>query len=318
MRLNGFLLTLCLAASCLQSSKSFAQQDTAQSCDVPVVVTGYDNQLVRDLAPADFSVRLADAPKAVDSASIDGGPKRIALILDASKNVPDGEWKLETEMAASFVGHARSKDQFAFLVIGAEGTADSFLSFDDVAGRLQKMTSSRPAATEANERIYDSVLDAAHRLNPPQFGDAIFLFGHNQDSGSAASADQILDLVVKNRMRFYGMSFADPLANKPLPKGSGRSKLESLSAETGYFFSFHAAHNLNQPGQMTLFQGFLADLYAWIAEPYRLSFSSAAIRGQTKLEVTVANLETRRVHQDGIHYPHSLYPCVAPAVEKAP
>jgi hypothetical protein len=325
MKLIYVSLTLCLAISFLQSSESFAQQVPAESCDVPVVVTHYDNELVQGLTPTDFSVHLGDIASTVDSASVDGGPKRVALILDASRNIPEDEWKLETEMAASFVGHARSKDRFAFLVIGAEGTAASLLSFDDVAERLQQLAGSRPAATEANERIYDALLTAVNRLDPPQFGDAIFLFGHHEDFGSATAPDHVLDLILKNRLRFYGMSFADPLAklppgfdlNKPLPKSFGRSKLELLSAETGYFFSFHAVHNLKIQGQMQLFKGFLADLYAGIAEPYRLRIPASSIKDQTRLEITVTNLETRKIHQDGIHNPHSIYPCAAP-VEKAP
>ena len=323
MKWNGISLTLTLALFFLQSSESFSQETAAGSCDVPVVVTGFNNELVRNLAPSDFSVRLGDVPRAVDNASIDESPKRIVLILDASRDVPEDEWKLETEMAASFVGHARPKDQFALLVISAEGTAASFLSPDDVAGRLHKLADSRPAATDANERIYDTLLAAAKRLEPPQFGDAIFLFGHHEDFGSTATPGHVLELIQRNELRFYGMSFADRLAklppdfdlNKPLPKGFGPSKLEDLSYETGYFFSFHAVHDLKLQGQMSLLEDFLADLYAWIAEPYRLGIPASAIKDKTTLEIAVTKMEARKIHD--IHYPHTLFPC-ATHPEKAP
>jgi hypothetical protein len=325
MKLVGFSLAFWIAASFLQSSAVLAQQGAAGSCDIPVVVTHFDNRLVRELTSSEFSVHLGGVPKTVDSVSIDGSPKRVALIIDASRNIPDDEWKLGTEMAASFVEHARPKDQFAFLVIGAGGTSDSLMFSDDVAERLRKLAGSRPAATEANERIYDAILAAINRLDPPQFGDAIFLFGHHEDFGSAAAPDHVLELIQRNKLRFYGMSFADRLAklppgfdlNKPLPKGFGPSKLEDLSYETGYFFSFNAIHDLNYPGQMPLFENFLTDLYAWIAEPYRLRISASAIKDKTDLEITVANRGTRKINDSGIHYPHSFYPCAAPA-EKTP
>jgi len=320
MRLDGVSLTICLAIALLEPAWSFGQEVAAESCDVPVVVTHYDNKLDRELSPTDFSVHLGGAPKPVDSATIDESPRRVALILDASRNIPTDEWRLETEMAASFAEHARPRDQFAFLVIAAQGTVDSFLSSGDTAERLRKLTGSRPAATEANERIYDALLAAAKRLDPPQFGDAIFLFGHHEDFGSATTSDEVLRLILKNRLRFYGMSFADRLAklpkgfdlNKPLPKGFDRSNLELLSAETGYFFSFHSAQSVNYPGQMPLFKNFLADLYTWIAEPYRLKIPASAIKDKTQLEIAVTDLETRKIHKDGIHYPRSLYPCNAP------
>src|SRR5712691_10891139 len=150
MAVNSGLLALCLTVSFLQPLESFAQRVAAGSCDVPVVVTHFNNELVRDLTPADFSVRLGDIPRNVESASSDGNPKRVALILDASRNIPEDEWKLETEMAASFVEHARPKDEFAFLMIGAEGTVNSLLSSGDLAERLRKLTDARPDATETN------------------------------------------------------------------------------------------------------------------------------------------------------------------------
>jgi hypothetical protein len=319
MKVHWVSLTLCLTIFFGQSRGLLAQQVAEESCDVPVVVTHFNNDLVRDLKPADFSVRLGDIPRTVDSASIDGSPKRVALILDASRNIPEDEWKLETEMAASFLEHARPQDQFAFLVISADGTVNAPSSSSDVAERLRKLERARPATTEPNERIYDALLAAVNRLNPPQFGDAIFLFGHDGDLGSNTAADRVFDLILRNRLRFYGLSFADPLAklppgfdlNKPLPKDLGPSKLALLSAETGYFFSFHAVRSVNYPGQKPLLKAFLGDLYAWIAEPYRVRAPATAVKDKTKLEITVTNLATREVHQDGIHYPRSLYPCVA-------
>lgn len=316
MKSDRFLLALCIAVF-LHSPKSLAQQSATETCDVPVVVTNYSNQLVRNLATTDFTVRLGDALVPVSGAAIDGGPKRIALILDASGNVPDDEWALETDMALSFVGNARPKDQFSFFTIGAEYPDASFLSSEELTERLQKLTGAR-----TNEKIYDALMVAVNRLSPPQFGDAIFLFGHHEDVGSVATFDQIRELILKNKLRFYGMSFADPLRKLPpgfdlnKPTGLRLSRLESLSAETGYFFSLHAVHNVNQPGQMSLLKEFLADLYAGIAEPYRLSIPASAIKDQTRAAFAVSNLEKLRVHKDGIHYPHSIYPCAV--TEKAP
>lgn len=325
MNLFRASLTLCLAIYSSQPSKTFAQQAAGQSCDLPVVVADFNNRLVRDLATANFSVRLGEVPTTVSNSSVDSGPKRVAIILDASRNIPEDEWKLETETAASFVENARPKDLFAFLVIGAKDSEGSLLSSGEVEERLRQLEGSRPASSEGSERIYDAVLDAVNRLAPPQFGDAIFLFGHHEDIGCTTNPDHMLDLVLRNRLRFYAISFADRLAklpagydlNKPLPKGFGRSKLELLSAETGYYFSFHNVRSLNYPGQVPLFKNFLSDLYAWIAEPYRLRLSGFDIKNKTGLEIDVKNLDTEKVHRNGIHYPRFLYPCDAP-LEKAP
>jgi hypothetical protein len=282
-------------------------QAVSDSCDVPVIVADYFNQPVRDLAPADFSVRLNDVATSVASASIDAGPKRIAIVIDASRNVPAEEWKFETEMAAEFVKHARPGDRFAFSVIGAEASPAELLSSSQILDRLQGLSG------KTNERIYDAVLAAARRLDPPQFGDAVVLFGHHEDSGSETPADDLQNLMVRNGVRFFAVSFANPLPpgfdlRKPVPKTS-LSNLQRLTAETGFFFSFHPIAALNMPGQLPLFENFLSDVYTWIAEPYRLTLPRPASKDMAKLEVAVSNIEARKAHREGIHYPRSLYPC---------
>jgi hypothetical protein len=306
---------------CLRSAAA-AQQVSADSCDVPLVVADYYNQPVRNLTPSDFSVRLAAIPTPIASASLDAGPKRIALVLDASSNVPEEEWNLESEMAAELIKHARANDQFVLLVIGSTPTSGAWSSSSEVAARLQGLQSARPKGEE-NERIYDALLGAANRLDPPQFGDTIFLFGHNKDFGSKTSLDQIQGLLLKNRLRFFGISFADRLAglppgfnlNRPLPKEFRGTQLETLSADTGYVFSSHAVHDLAIHGQIPLFENFLSDLYSWIAEPYRLRLSTSSFANGSSFEISVAEMQARKINSKGIHYPHTVYQCTGQAAK---
>ena len=300
---------------CLRSA-AMSQQVSTSPCDVPVVVADYYNQPVRNLTPADFSVRLAGKSSTIASASLDTGPKRIALVLDASSNIPEEEWTLETEMAAELTKHARANDQFALFMIGSPPTSGALSSSSDITARLHGLRSSRPEGEE-NERIYDALLDAANDLDPPQFGDTIFLFGHNKDSGSKTPLDQIQSLLLKNGLRFFAISFADRLAglppgsnlNKPLPKEFGSTQLETLSADTGYSFSSFAVHNLAIQGQIPLFESFLSDLYTWIAEPYRLRLSTFSFENGSDLDVSVTEMKARKINSRGVHYPHLLYSC---------
>lgn len=311
MRLAEILLSLWIA-TLFQSPKMLAQV-SEKICEIPVVVADSNNGLVSDLMPADFAVRFGGKPEIVSSASVDRGPKRIVVILDASGNIPNDEWNLETQAAEQFVRHARPDDQLALLVVGVDDKAElPLLSSGEVAGDIEKL-----AQSQSPETVYDALSTAENRLNPPQFGDAIILFGHHLDFGSKTSFDSIRELLLRNKTRFYGMSFADRLAklppgfdlNKALPKGFGLSKLESLSAETGYFFSFHAVRDLNHPGQMLLFENFLANLYARIAEPYRLKIAATEMKDETEVNVSAADMEARKIHQSGIHYPHVLLRC---------
>jgi hypothetical protein len=312
-------LIVCLILFVL-SSQSFAQQEPVGTCDVPVVVTRYDNALVEDLGPKDFQVQVGADQGTVTSVSIDSGPKWIALLIDASRNVPDDEWKLETEMAVKFIDHARADDRFYFIIVGTDVLPGPVTSARVVRDQLMKLMSSRPGASDQNERIFDSLLASAQQHDPSQFGDVIFLFGHHEDFGSTADPDQVLDLMLKRGLRFFGMSYADPLRgklppgfdlNKPLPPGLGPTKLERMAQATGNYFSFHSVQVLNHPGQMQLYEGFLGDLYARIARPYRLRIATPPVPGRIKLEITVSNLQERNIRTSGIYYPPSIYSCAS-------
>jgi hypothetical protein len=317
-------LLLCLFAyGGITRNPSVAQQTRPGACDIPVVVTRFVSstqsvELVKDLVPSDFTAQLGTVPGIIAGASIDSGPKRIALILDASSSIQDDEWKLETAMAAQLLRRARPTDTFYLFFVGIDNTTASPLTSGEAEEKTQEAASTRPPVTLLGERVYDTLSAAANRLSPPRFGDVLFLFGHPDDSSSKADSEQVMSLILKNGLRFYGISFSDPLTGKlppgfnlnhPLPAGMGPPKLAKMTATTGYPFSFHSVVSLNMPGQMRLFEGFLADLYAGVAEPYRLSIPVANSSDQIRLTISVTNLKERGVNERDVHFPHFIYPC---------
>jgi hypothetical protein len=290
-----------------------AQEVSSNTCEIPVVVADYYNRLVRYLKPSDFSVRIAGEPGSISDLSIDAGPKRIAIVLDSSSKVPQEEWKLQTEMAKELVSRARTGDHFFLAVVGSGSPSEAFPSSAELTARLQELEGARPNSAP-NEQLYDTLAEAARNFDPSKFGDTIFLFGHSRDSGSSVSLDTLRDLILRKGLRFFGISFEDRFAgqvlqpNKPLPKNS-LAPLETLSSDTGYFFSYHAVRDLAFPGQIPLFKNFLIDLYTWISEPYRVELSTPPAKDGSGLEVSVTAMETRKVNQRGIHSPHLLYGC---------
>jgi hypothetical protein len=317
MRIHRVSVALCLLQAVL-GPRSYGQQKPANSCDIPVVITRYDNSLVEGLGPRDIQVQVGTAQGAVESVSVENGAKRIALIIDASKNIPDEEWKLETRMAAELLDHARPGDSIFLVILGTDIVPGQISAAGPVKDQLTKLSSSRPQASGPDERIYDALLVAAKQLEPTEFGDVIFLFGHHEDFGSKADPDQIQELMLKKNLRFFGMSFADPLSgklppgfdpNKPLPPELGPKKLEKMSNATGNYFSFHSAQVLNHPGQMQIYEEFLGDLYARIAMPYRVRLTMPRNAGPEDLKITLSNLQERKVRESGMYYQHAIYPC---------
>ncbi len=311
-----FLFAFCVNAS--------AQRESVVPCDVhiPLVVTLPDNSLVRALDVSDLTILLGGSRASAESLVVDSGTKRVVLIIDASSSVPEDEWNLQTSMASEFVGYARQGDEFSLLIVGEDAAASEWMSSATARDQLQKFRSSRPRLPESTEPIYDAILASVKRLDPPRFGDSIFIFGHNDDRGSKNKPDEIRELLVRRQLRLFGMTFADPLAgklppgfdpNKPLPPSFAPSTLERMTLATGNYFSFHQIVALNHPGQLALFKAFLGDLYARVAEPYCLVLTLAAIRSETKLEIEVTNSHARTIRSNGTFYSHSVYPCTNPS-----
>lgn len=311
--MNRAMLAIALLASC-RSATATDQSGSSGLCDVPVVAVDYYNQPVRGLKLSDFSAHVAGALSPVSKVSADIDPKRVAIILDASGNVPAEEWNLETEMALELLSHARSGDQFLLLLVGNDPASTIFSSSTEVAARIRNLAI--PRNNTIKERIYDALLEAARHFDPPQFGDAIFLFGHYRDSDSTASFDTVHDSILRRGLRFFAISFEDRFANVPRPSDLNKplpnfhpAPLESLSDDTGYYFSYHAVHNLAYPGQIPLFKNFLSDLYTWIAEPYRVQITIPSRQDGSSLEIAVTEMNARKINQRGLHFPHSIYEC---------
>jgi hypothetical protein len=321
MRINRLRLAFLILAASLDIGPCLGQTPP-QSCNIPLVATRYNPatnnvQLVEGLAASDLNLTIGSKSVPVSNISTDSGSKRVVLVLDASRKVPDAEWELETDMAATLVHSARRDDRLALILTGQETKPSPFQSAAEIQRQLNELYSNRPSASDASERNFDALKAAASFLNPPSFGDVVFLFGHPEDDGSAATFDQIKQIILEGGTRFYGISFTDPFRgkfpagfdpNKPLPNTFVTAQLDQLAQLTGYFVSYHSLEALKQPGQSRLFRNWLVDLYTGIASPYRIEIPHASISTQSSLAIEV----NREIYKHDIHYPQVIYPCATP------
>ena len=192
----------------------------------------------------------------------------------------------------------------------------------EVRKALRELKKHRPATTDSGEHTYDALIEAASRLSPSAFGDSILLFGHDEDSGSQASPDQVQELLLRRGLRLYGFSFTTPASirgktfdpNKPVPKEWGPSRLARLAGVTGFPFSFHSLEVLAIKGQIPLLESFLADVYRGIAEPYRIELKASTIPSPGALKIEVNGAKERGIVARDVRYPQSIYPCAGTQV----
>ncbi|HXN46640.1 MAG TPA: hypothetical protein VN893_08360 [Bryobacteraceae bacterium] len=192
---------------------------------------------MKTLGVNDLLVQLGTEWFSVASATIDDGPKRVAVILDGTGRISQDEWRMEVELAATFVEHGRPGDTFALLLAGAGSAPGPFGPAKEIGKKLRQLKSSRQASTNSGGSTYDALLAAGNLLNPPRFGDSIYLFGRGGDSGSTAGLEQVRDLLLKNGVRFCGLSLSASLTSEVL----------QLSRMAGCVFSFTSLKTLSLP-----------------------------------------------------------------------
>src|SRR5579863_10139805 len=111
MRISSLRLAFLVLAASLDVGPCLGQTPP-RSCFIPLVATRYNPatstvQLVEGLAASDLNLTIGGKAVPVANISTDSGPKRVALVLDASRKVPEAEWELETDMAAALVRNSR-------------------------------------------------------------------------------------------------------------------------------------------------------------------------------------------------------------------
>jgi len=312
-----FLISLALF---LFDPSLTAQESPKDSCEIPLVVTRYtqsyaSREIVRDLTPQNIDAHPDEEPISVTSIRLDDGPKRLAILLDASKNVPAEEWQLQTEMAAKFLEYARPSDKFSIFLVGVPAPSEPFYSSKAAIERLKKLHKDRPSATESGERNYDALAVAAQSLTPSLFGDSIFFFGHDADEESKTDPAQLTKMLLQNHIRVYAISFRSPQfppnfdPNKGVPAFTEGSKLPEITRASGTFFSYHDVHVFQMSGQKQLFENFLGDLFLMVADPYRLTVPVGTSPEPRKLSLSIKDAKQLRIDKDEVRFPRSIYPC---------
>lgn len=238
------------------STAAVAENSPASSCAVPLAVTRFNSQLrsdelVRDLKANELNAEIGAQEVTPLNVEIDEGPKRIVVVFDDTLRIGQHERRLQAEMVAGFIEHARPQDQFALVLVGSERNPEKFQSAGEMREVISQLLSARPSGAGSGRDTLDALLGATRLLNPPSLGDTVFLFGRDVDSTNDVDYAPLRDAILRNGTRFLALSLKNPLENrlppganlnKPLPAGFGPSTLARLSAANRMVVQLHLSH----------------------------------------------------------------------------
>jgi len=244
------LFALTIAA---QFSTLFAQEKSkapGPPCSsVPVSVSDHSGRVVLGITASNFRARVRGRPATVLNAAIDRGPRRIALLLDASASMVEPEsatWKPALAIAKTLVEGLPPEDSIAFLSFASrierrtDFTQDPKTVLQQLDG-LQREAKTLPKDMRKTA-LWDSVLETLRLFDPPRVGDSIYVITDGDDNRSLAGPDDAEKALLATRVRFFALfppgvpplpdndvSFS-PVTGRPL---QARKDLERVADMTG-------------------------------------------------------------------------------------
>jgi len=277
----------CPAAICLAlATGGRAQDEGCRRRVLPVSVIDEHRQPVIGLTTREFSGTQQGHAVEIRSVGPDQGAHRVVVVLDASAgmNRSPGQWRLARAIAADML-RVSPKAFRAGLVVFNDEVRASFPVSDDAGPAAEALKKIEPVATGPDGKpvtrtaVWDAVKQAFALLEPPRFGDAIFLITDGEDTSSKTTPAEIESLAARRNLRLSialfspGVSFpALPVISDPaifdVPARSGGQVIRVESA-MATFRGRVVDYNLT-PAQFKELDGAMAGLYAETQFPMRM------------------------------------------------
>src|SRR5262245_39954493 len=112
---------ICITGIFLVLTGNLLAQQNCGPTDIAIDVILPNGAPVAGLATADFSVEAKKQSLPLQSVTYDSGPRRILLVMDATRELPAEGRKAEVEFASALIASAQPADSLALLT--ARGAA---------------------------------------------------------------------------------------------------------------------------------------------------------------------------------------------------
>lgn len=329
---SKLFLAIAFALALLSVSASAKQvEDKSSPCTaaIPVTVTVSDGRAVTPLTSAAFEARVHGRPASITALDQDDTPKRIVLVLDASRNVNAEAWKMETSLASFLANGVPSRVSLALVVLNSDAPALDFTtSRETLRSTLADLASIRPANAREGENIYQALVSDLRLFGTRQFGDAMFAFLGGSDDSGRIDAGEIRRRFIEQGVRVFGFVLGQRALSgfyMLKPGGSGPAEIPwdpdtdeigGIAAATGGLL---AVENTRMPSvtyhlsdeRLKQLQTTTYRLYTHIVTPYRIQISANALTKPENLSIELSKATQTQVPNARILFPRQLIPCAA-------
>lgn len=192
------LLTIFVVPAC-----NLLAQQTCKPVDIPVGVMSVKADPFRGLAAEDFIAQLQRKQVSLKSLTYDDGPRRVLLVVDASKKLSADTRKAEVMMIEAMLSAARPEDSFALLPARGPGRDVDFTT------DRRAITQAIDGAGKQEDRgpgVLDAVLAGIEHFGAPQTGDAIVVIAAELEGNHKANPKMVAQALREHHIRMFGLA----------------------------------------------------------------------------------------------------------------
>ena len=281
--------------------------------------------LVPNLSAANFHAKLHGHDLQILSASLDSGPRRIVLVLDASGSMMNAGpgWKIEKSISQYLIQVAPQGASIAQMAFATRVFAT--VDFNQDPPALLKNLADLVRASEyrhwgpGKTALYDAISYARDLFGVPNVGNAILVLSDGADNRSRLSVSDVRRNLLAAGVRLFAVLIMDQLSFRTrMPEEiNGPSQLRDVVKDTGgmslilpKFLPLEAPANTRPDSRVEKDHLALKRLFQQMGEFYRLDVRlPETVEKPTKWKLEVIDANGMPMRGVEVHYPQELMPC---------
>ncbi|HYX52286.1 MAG TPA: hypothetical protein VE783_02475 [Candidatus Limnocylindrales bacterium] len=225
---SRYLTLLCVV--CVLSVAGSGQSGVCKANEFPVGIINAKGEAFRGLTPASFTAQVGGNRESLTSMSFDEGPRRVVLIVDASRKLSDDTRKAERLLVETLLNSARKEDSYALIVArGAEQT----VKFGEDRKSIVDAVPLEPSGKSTKGGVLDAVMQGITLLGPAQPGDSILVIAADLEGNKTTSARKVTRALHDHRIRMLGLALGPVSAQNYMAGGQTTTSLGLATTTPG-------------------------------------------------------------------------------------
>jgi hypothetical protein len=281
-----------------------------------------DGRALIGLDKTAFQARVRGHSAEIESLDENLTPKRVLLVLDASKNLSTDAWKIETSLTLLLL-EGSPQTSFALVVLNADNPILDFTaSRDTLRSKIAELAVSRPPSAKATEDLYASLVGAVTTFGPPQFGDSTFAFIGGSDDSGRVDVGALQRSLLERNVRLFGLilgqkarsGFYMAKQGGDVPFDPDTDEIGQLAAETGGALAVEntrmewTTYHLTDD-RLKLLEVTAHHLYSQMVTPYQIQIVTEPSTRPEDLSIVLSDAIKQKVPTARVLYPHQLVLC---------